>query len=51
MRSEFLNKVLILWFSFTALMCLAKNPIVRAEDIDVTLTAMREVMEKSSFYD
>ncbi len=28
-----MNKVLILLFSLTALMCLAKNPIVRAEDI------------------
>ncbi len=46
MRSDFLNKVLILWFSLTALMCLAKNSIVRAEDIDATLTAMREVMEE-----
>jgi len=46
MRSEFSNKVLILLFSLTALMYLAKNSIVRAEDIDVTLTAMREVMEE-----
>ena len=28
-----MNKVLILWFSLTALMCLAKNSIVRADDI------------------
>ncbi len=46
MRSEFSNKVLIFLFSLTALMCLAKNSIVRAEDIDVTLAALREVMEE-----
>jgi len=33
MRSGFLNKVLILLFSLTALMSLAKNSIVRADDI------------------